>query len=98
MIAVPLIGGGDAFRWWLSHYPVRAPASPCDPPHNKKLHAILRSTHTVLAYAFFITVPMHIAAAHFHALICRDGVFRAMATARIRTHVSIGGSCDVGGR
>jgi Prokaryotic cytochrome b561 len=53
-------------------------------PRDDQLHAILRSAHTVLACAFFITVLMHVAAALFHALIRRDGVFGAMATARIR--------------
>jgi cytochrome b561 len=53
-------------------------------PHNDQLHAILRSAHTVLAFIFFATIMLHIAAALSHALIRRDDVFRAMATARIR--------------
>jgi cytochrome b561 len=48
-------------------------------PHDDQLHAILRMTHTVLAYMFFATILLHVAAALFHALIRRDGVFRAMA-------------------
>jgi cytochrome b561 len=43
------------------------------------LHAVLRTAHTVLAYMFFATILLHVAAALFHGLIRRDGVFRAMA-------------------
>jgi cytochrome b561 len=48
-------------------------------PHDDQLHAILRTTHTVLAYMFFATILLHVAAALFHGLIRRDGIFRAMA-------------------
>jgi cytochrome b561 len=48
-------------------------------PHDDHLHAILRMAHTVLAFIFFATILLHVAAALFHALIRRDGVFRAMA-------------------
>ena len=48
-------------------------------PHDDHLHAILRTAHTVLAYMFFAIILLHVAAALFHALIRRDGVFRAMA-------------------
>jgi cytochrome b561 len=48
-------------------------------PHDDRLHAILRMAHTVLAYLFFALILLHLAAALFHALIRRDGVFRAMA-------------------
>lgn len=84
LIAMPLIGWGmlaaggyPIILYGPLHFPKIL-------PHDDHLHAILRSAHTVLAYVFFITVLMHVAAALFHALIRRDGVFRAMATARIR--------------
>jgi cytochrome b561 len=48
-------------------------------PHDDQLHAILLTTHIVLAYTFFAIILLHVAAALFHALIRRDGVFRAMA-------------------
>jgi cytochrome b561 len=48
-------------------------------PHDDRLHALLRTLHTELAYLFFATILLHLGAALFHALIRRDGVFRAMA-------------------
>jgi cytochrome b561 len=59
-------------------------------PHNDELHSILRTTHTVLAYVFFATILLHVAAALFHALIRRDGVFRAMAGIGPRERVTLG--------
>ena len=52
-------------------------------PHNDALHATLRSAHTWLAYLFFATILLHVAAALFHALVRRDGVFQSMASWRI---------------
>lgn len=48
-------------------------------PHDDLLYSILRTAHIVLAYALFAAILLHIAAALFHALIRRDGVFRSMA-------------------
>jgi cytochrome b561 len=48
-------------------------------PHDDQLHAVLLTTHIVLAYMFFAIILLHAAAALFHGLIRRDGVFRAMA-------------------
>ena len=48
-------------------------------PHDDQLHAVLLTTHIVLAYMFFATILLHVAGALFHGLIRRDGVFRAMA-------------------
>jgi cytochrome b561 len=42
-------------------------------------HAILWDAHYYLAFAFFALILMHLAAALFHALIRRDGVFESMA-------------------
>jgi cytochrome b561 len=48
-------------------------------PHNTELFAALRALHTWLAFALFATVLLHLAAALFHGLIRRDGVFSSMA-------------------
>jgi cytochrome b561 len=56
-------------------------------PHNDTLHGILRSAHTWLAYLFFATILLHVAAALFHALVRHDGVFPGMASWRIRSAV-----------
>ncbi len=51
-------------------------------PHDDALHAILRAAHAWLAYLFFVTILLHVAAALFHALVRRDGVFQSMASWR----------------
>jgi len=79
LIAMPLIGWGMLSA---GGYPVvlyGALHLPRILPPNDQLHAILRTAHTLLAYLFFATILLHLAAALFHALIRRDGVFRAMA-------------------
>jgi cytochrome b561 len=48
-------------------------------PHDAALHAALVSAHLILAYVFFATIILHIAAALFHGLIRRDGVLQTMA-------------------
>jgi cytochrome b561 len=79
LIAMPLVGWGMLSA---GGYPIVLYGSlhlPKFLPHNDELHAILRAAHTVLAYTFFAVILLHVAAALFHALIRRDGVFRAMA-------------------
>jgi cytochrome b561 len=49
-------------------------------PQSDSLHAVLWNAHFYLAFAFFALILMHIAAALFHALIRRDGVFESMAS------------------
>jgi cytochrome b561 len=51
-------------------------------PHSDALYAVLRNAHTGLAYLFFATILLHIAAALFHALVRHDGVFPSMASWR----------------
>lgn len=79
MIAMPLIGWGMLSA---ASYPVvlfgGVTLPPILPPGDS-LHALLRSAHTWLALAFFALILMHLAAALFHALVRRDGVFEAMA-------------------
>jgi cytochrome b561 len=79
MIAMPLIG------WAMlsaGAYPVvlygglRLPAIL---PHSDALHTLLWNAHFYLAFAFFALVLLHLAAALFHALVRRDGVFESMA-------------------
>jgi cytochrome b561 len=48
-------------------------------PHDIVLYGWLRKSHTVLAYAFFLLILGHLAAALVHAFIRHDGVFESMA-------------------
>lgn len=79
-IAMPLIGWGmlsaasyPVVLWGGFHLPPILPASDW-------LHTVLWDAHFYLAYAFFALVLLHIAAALFHALVRRDGVFQTMAS------------------
>lgn len=77
MIAMPLIG------WAMlsaADYPVvvaglRLPGivSP-----NPGLHSVLWKAHQFLAFTFFALILVHVAAALFHKLVRRDGVYEAM--------------------
>jgi cytochrome b561 len=79
MIAMPLIG------WAMlsaAAYPVVLFAGvqlPAIVPQSDALHALLWTAHQLLAFAFFALILLHLAAALFHALIRRDGVFASMA-------------------
>jgi cytochrome b561 len=53
-------------------------------PQSDSLHAWLWDAHFYLAFALFALILMHVAAALFHALVRRDGVFEAMAS--VSTH------------
>jgi cytochrome b561 len=79
-IAMPLIGWGmlsaasyPVVLWGGFHLPPILPASDW-------LHTVLWDAHFYLAFAFFALVLLHIAAALFHALVRRDGVFQTMAS------------------
>jgi cytochrome b561 len=80
MIALPLIGWGMLSA---AAYPivlfggVRLPAIL---PQSDSLHTALWNAHYYLAFAFFALILLHVAAALFHALVRRDGVFEAMAS------------------
>jgi hypothetical protein len=43
------------------------------------LHTLLWNAHFYVAFVFFALILLHVAAALFHALVRRDGVFDAMA-------------------
>jgi cytochrome b561 len=48
-------------------------------PESEAAHTWLWRAHHYLAFAFFALILMHLAAALFHALVRRDGVFETMA-------------------
>jgi cytochrome b561 len=83
MIAMPLIG------WAMlsaADYPIviagmRLPALV---PPDATLHSILWDAHRWLALCFFALILLHLAAALFHALVRRDGVFESMASLSAR--------------
>jgi cytochrome b561 len=80
MIGMPVLGWGMLSA---ADYPVvlfggvRLPAIL---PASDSLHTLLWNAHFYLAFAFFALILLHVAAALFHALIRRDGVFEAMAS------------------
>jgi cytochrome b561 len=80
MIGMPLIGWGMLSA---GAYPIvlfgniRLPAIL---PQSAGLHTLLWNAHFYLAFAFFALVLLHLAAALFHALVRRDGVFESMAS------------------
>ena len=79
MIGMPLIGWGMLSA---AAYPVVVFGSvrlPSILPQSDSLHALLWAAHFYLAFAFFALILLHVAAALFHALVRRDGVFEAMA-------------------
>ncbi|MEZ3498532.1 cytochrome b [Pantoea sp. KPR_PJ] len=83
MLAQPLIG------WAMlsaAGYPVTLGSLVLPPlvPVSNDTWALLRPLHTWVALALFITVLLHLAAALFHALILRDGVFNSMAGSGLR--------------
>ena len=43
------------------------------------MHTLLWNAHQILALCFFALILLHFAAALFHALVRRDGVFEAMS-------------------
>ena len=84
MIGMPLLGWGMLSA---AAYPVVVFGSvrlPSILPQSDSLHALLWSAHFYLAFAFFALILLHLAAALFHALVRRDGVFEAMAPTRSR--------------
>jgi cytochrome b561 len=79
MIAMPLLG---LTMLWTGAYPIvlygdiRLPALL---RQSDIMHTLLWNAHFYLAFAFFAVILLHVAAALFHALIRRDGVFASMA-------------------
>jgi cytochrome b561 len=57
-------------------------------PQSDSMHALLWDAHFYLAFAFFALILAHIAAALFHLLVRRDGVFQAMGPASAKSEVA----------
>jgi cytochrome b561 len=53
-------------------------------PHSVMLYAVLRRTHTFLAYLLFLAFLAHFGAILFHTLIVRDGILRRMVPWRVQ--------------
>ena len=88
MIAMPLIGWGMLSA---GAYPVVLFGGwhlPPILPQSDALHALLWDAHFYLAFAFFALILLHVAAALFHALVRRDGVFQTMASAAIHDEMA----------
>jgi len=78
MLALPLVGWGMLSA---GHYPIVmfGPLHlPPILPANPTLYAVLRKTHTILAYLLFVTFLAHLGAVLFHTLIVRDGLLKRM--------------------
>ena len=87
MIGMPLLGWGMLSA---AGYPVVLFGGvhlPAILAQNDGLHTLLWNAHFYLAFVFFALVLLHVAAALFHALVRRDGVFYAMAP--VPTHDEI---------
>ncbi len=84
MIVMPLLG------WAMlsaAEYPVVLYGKSFLPsilPQSDSVHTPLWNAHYCLAFAFFALVLMHVAAALFHALVRRDGVFETIAPLPLR--------------
>jgi len=84
MFVLPLVGWGMLSA---AHYPIVLYGSvhlPFILPHNAMLYAVLRKTHTILAYLFFFTFIAHFGAILVHTLVVRDGMLKRMAPWNIR--------------
>jgi cytochrome b561 len=86
MFALPLVGWGMLSA---GHYPIVmfGPVHlPAILPANPTLYAVLRTTHTLLAYLLFLTFLAHLSAVLFHTLIVRDRLLDRMALWPTRPH------------
>jgi cytochrome b561 len=84
MLALPLIGWGmlSAARYPIVLYgPLHLPPIL---PHSPMLYAVLRKTHTIVAYLFFATFLGHFSAVLFHTLILRDHLIDRMVPWKVR--------------
>jgi cytochrome b561 len=79
LLLQPLVG------WAMlsaAHYPVilYGPLHlPGIAPHNITLYAVLRISHSVLAFLLFLTFTAHMTAVLFHTLVLRDRLIDRMA-------------------
>lgn len=85
MFCLPLVGWGmlSAGNYPIVMFgPVHLPAIL---PVNPALYAVLRKTHTILAYLLFLTFLAHLTAVLFHTLVIRDGLLNRMLPWRVRS-------------
>src|SRR5260221_10456981 len=85
MFALPLVGWGMLSA---GHYPIVmfGPVHlPPILPANPTLYAVLRQSHTILAFLLFATFLAHLSAVLFHTLIVRDRLLDRMALWPIRS-------------
>lgn len=82
MIAMPLVGwamlsarGDPVVLGGALHLPPIV-------PRDAISAAFLREAHAWLAYGFFLLILLHVAAALYHGLVRRDGVFASMTAWR----------------
>jgi cytochrome b561 len=84
MCALPLIGWSmlSAARYPIVLYgPLHLPPIT---PHSPMLFAVLRKTHTIVAYLFFATFLWHFSTVLFHTLIMRDHQLDRMVPWKVR--------------
>jgi cytochrome b561 len=79
MLAMPLIGWSMLSAEGVPVTLLGALHLPPIMPHDVRLFALLRALHTYLALGLLLVVLGHLAAALFHGLIRRDGVFASMS-------------------
>ena len=94
MFALPLVGWGMLSA---ARFPIVLYGSwhlPNILPHDLILYAVLRKTHTILAYVFFLTFAAHFGAVLFHTLILRDGILKRMAPWSLRRQEAAASSVD----
>jgi cytochrome b561 len=85
MFALPLVGWGMLSA---GHYPIVmfGPVHlPAILPVNPALYAVLRKTHTILAYLLFLTFLGHLSAVLFHTLVVHDRLLNRMAFWPVRS-------------
>lgn len=88
MIVMPLLGLG---MLWAAAYPIVLYGGiqiPALLPQNDRAHTLLWNAHFYLGFAFFALVLLHLAAALFHALVRRDGVFGTIALFPLRNRTT----------
>ena len=79
MIGMPLLG---LTMQWTGAYPIVLYGDVRLPTllrQSDAMHTLLWDAHFYLAFVSFGVILLHVAAALFHALIRRDGVFESMA-------------------
>lgn len=84
LFLLPLVGWGMLSA---ARYPIVLFGSVHLPPilpHSVLLYAVLRKTHTILAYLLLLAFLAHIGAVLFHTLVVRDGLFSRMAPWKVR--------------